>query len=414
VVGDHDRVMKVLHVLETSVPELIGYTIRGQYIIQHQRQQGIEPIVVTSPFFRGANDRRVDEIGGVRYFRSNHIPAPDRKRGRLQSYWTRLNMVRRYRSFVAEVARAEKPDVIHAHSSYMNGLAGGYASKKVGLPFVYEMRGLWHDTAVVEDGLVKDSFAYRTVWRLELGVMRQAGVVVVISRGLRDLLVERGIDPAKIAVVPNGVDTSVFTPRPPDTALRTALGLDGCFVVGFIGSLRRLEGIALLVEAFKDVVRREPRARLLIVGEGPERSRMAAAAAEAGLSDVVRLTGLVPHDEILRYYSVMDLLAYPRIDVRTTQTVTPLKPLEAMAMGKVCLASDVGGLKELVDHGQTGLLFASGDARDLTEKILMLASDPTLLSRLSGQAQVTVGRDREWSTIVSSYSAVYHRAGVPS
>lgn len=406
--------MKVLHVLETSVPELIGYTIRGQYIIHHQRQQGLEPVVVTSPFFRGTRGRAIDEIGGVRYFRSNHIPAPDRKQGRLRSHWTRLNMVRRYRSFVAEVGRAEKPDVIHAHSSYMNGLAGRYASARLGLPLVYEMRGLWHDTAVVEDGLVKDSFAYRTVWRLELGVMRRANVVVVISQGLRNLLVERGIDPAKIVVVPNGVDTSIFKPRPPDSELLTTLGLQGCFVVGFIGSLRRLEGIGLLVESFKEIVRREPRARLLIVGEGPERSRMATAAAEAGLSDVVRLTGLVPHNEILRYYSVMDLLVYPRIDVQTTQTVTPLKPLEAMAMGKVCLASDVGGLKELVEDGVTGLLFASGDARDLAEKILLLASDPALLQRLRTNAQSTVGRDREWSTIVSSYSAIYHRAGVPS
>ena len=249
------------------------------------------------------------------------------------------------------------------------------------------------------------------VWRLELGVMRRANLVVAISKGIRDAIVERGIDPEKVVIVPNGVDTKVFVPRAPDVELARKLGLEGCFVVGFIGSLRRLEGLSLAIDAFKEVHRREPRARLLIVGEGPERERLTAAAAAAGLSHVVQCTGLVPHDEILRYYSIMDVLAYPRIDARINQTVTPLKPLEAMAMGKVCLASDVGGLTELVQDGVTGLTFATGDVRDLTEKILLLASDAALRDRLATGGQAAVRREREWSVIAARYADIYRRAG---
>jgi glycogen(starch) synthase len=128
----------------------------------------------------------------------------------------------------------------------------------------------------------------------------------------------------------------------------------------------------------------------------------------------VRFTGLVPHDKILDYYSIMDVLVYPRIDARINQTVTPLKPLEAMAMGKVVLASDVGGLTELVQDGVTGLLFAPGDAHDLTEKILALAAQPELRNRLATQAQATVKKEREWSAIASRYSDVYRRAGATS
>jgi PEP-CTERM/exosortase A-associated glycosyltransferase len=403
--------MKVVHVLETSAPELVGYTIRGRYIVNHQRRLGFDPVVVTSPFFPLATGRQTDVIDGIRYERSNHIPRPRKSQGKVLAYWTRLNMVRRYRRFVAEVAKRERPAIIHAHSSYTNGLAAKYASQHLGLPFVYELRTLWGESAVVEDGWDPKSLRYKMVWKLELGVMRKANIVVAISKGIRDAIVERGIDPEKVMIVPNGVDTAVFAPRPTDQALARELGLDGCFVFGFIGSLRRLEGLDLLIEAFREVHRREPRARLLIVGEGPERPRLAQLAADAGLSGIVRLTGLVPHDEILRYYSIMDVLAYPRIDARINQTVTPLKPLEAMAMGKICLASDVGGLRELVQDGVTGVLFPPGDLAALTETVVRLVNDHDLRDRLSAQAQAMVRKEREWSAIAARYTEVYRRAG---
>ncbi len=403
--------MKVLHVLETSIPELVGYTVRGRYIVEHQQRQGLEPLVVTSPFFRGAEGQRTDTIGGVTYFRSNHIPRPDKARGRLLAYWTRIQMLRRYREFVTEVVRRERPDIIHAHSSYANGLAALHASRRTGIPAIYELRTLWGESAVVEDGLSPRSPKYHAVWQLELTVMRNAARLVTISQGIRDAIVEAGIDPGKIDIVPNAVDTGVFVPRPPDLALVHALGLAGCFVVGFIGSLRRLEGLDLLLKAFQELRLRVPEARLVIVGEGPERPRLEALTRDVGLGEAVRCIGLVPHEDILRYYSIMDVLVYPRIDARINHTVTPLKPLEAMAMGKVCLASDVGGLKELVEERVTGLLFSRGDASDLAEKIILLASDHSLRARLATQGQVVVREKREWSIVISRYADIYHRAG---
>jgi PEP-CTERM/exosortase A-associated glycosyltransferase len=402
--------MKVVHVLENSVPDLVGYTIRARYIVNHQRRLGFDPVVITSPFFTGAREQRVDEIEGIRYFRSNHISRPEKTQGRLESYWTRMIMLRRYRRFVAEVVEREQPQVIHAHSSYTNGLAAAYASARTGIPFVYELRTLWGESAVVEDGWSPTSFRYRAVWNLELRAMRKARVVVAIARGIRNAIVEKGIDADKVMIVPNGVDTEVFTPRPYDSELARQLGLEGCFVVGFIGSLRRLEGMSLLIDAFKEVHHKQPCARLLVVGEGPDRPPLMKAATAAGLEGVVRFTGLVPHHDILRYYSIMDVLAYPRIDARINQTVTPLKPLEAMAMGKVCLASDVGGLSELIEDGATGVMFHAGDVRELTDKVLRLASDSKLRADLSAEAQTRVRKEREWSTIAARYRGVYERA----
>lgn len=403
--------MKILHVLETSIPELVGYTVRGRYIVAHQRQLGLEPLVVTSPFFRGTARDSKDLIDGIVYFRSNHIRRPDRGQGRLAAYWTRLQMLLRYREFVAEIVRRERPAVIHAHSSYTNGLAAWYASQCTGIPFIYELRTLWGESAVVEDGLDPASLKYRAVWRLELGVMRAANRVVAISKGIRDAIIERGIDPEKIAIIPNGVDTSVFAPRPSDPVLIENLSLTGCFVIGFIGSLRRLEGLELLVEAFNELWRQNPRARLVIVGDGPERTRIERLVKDAGLENTVRCLGLVPHDQILRYYSIMDILVYPRIDARINQAVTPLKPLEAMAMGKACLASDVGGLKELVEGDVTGILFDRGNSKDLTKKMLLLAADTDFRNRIATQGQATVRKEREWSTLALRYADIYRWAG---
>ncbi len=402
--------MKVLHVLESSVPELIGYTIRGRYIVQHQKQLGLQPMVVTSPFFRGAQGERTDTIDGVRYFRSNHIARPDRAKGRLAAYWTRYRMVRRYGDYVTELVRRERPDIIHAHSSYTNGLAAGRASRATGVPYIYELRTLWGEAAVVEEGLKPGSLTYRVIGSLEGRVMRRAHRLVVISQGIRDAIVAAGIDPAKIDAIPNGVDTAIFQPRPPDAELRARLGLEGAFVVGFIGSLRRLEGLPLLVEAFARLRARVPRTRLIIVGDGQDKERLEQQAQALDCADAVTCTGLVPHDDVLRYYSVMDVLAYPRIEARINETVTPLKPLEAMAMAKVCVGSDVGGLRELIADRTTGLLFRRGDAADLALKLEQLAVDAGLYAGLAQQSLATVRAEREWSVIAARYPAIYERA----
>lgn len=403
--------MKILHILETSVPQLVGYTIRGRYIVKHQLQLGMNPMVVTSPFFKNPDGTQRDLIEGITYIRSNHIPTPDKAKGLLSAYLTRLLMLRRYQKFIAEIVRREKPDIIHAHSSYTNGLAAKYASRRTGIPYVYELRTLWGESAVVEDGLRPGSIKYRAVWRLELSAMKGAGRIVAISQGIRDSIIGAGADSRKIEIVPNGVDTGIFTPLPPDQQLLKTLDLSGCFVVGFIGSLRRLEGLDQLIEAFKIIRPLEPRARLVIVGEGPERKRLEALANEYRLNGVVRFTGLVPHDQILQYYSIMDILGYPRIDARINHAVTPLKPLEAMAMKKICVASDVGGLKELVSDGVTGILFERGNASQLAEKIMSLAIDKTLRDKIAARSYDFVHKVREWSVIASRYAEIYHNAG---
>lgn len=401
--------MKVLHVLESSIPDTGGYTIRAHAIVDYQRRLGLEPVVVTSPLFP-ARDSVVtlEHYDGVPHYRTNRIPAPASTRSKLQSYGVRAMMLTRYRRAVLEIARRERPDVLHAHSSYTNAYAALLAARRLGLPLLYEVRTLWGESAVVEDGLRPDSWKHQFIWHLELGAMRRAGLVVPICRGIREELIRRGIPPGKLEVVPNGVDSSRFTPGLRDAARARSMGLDGCFVIGFVGSIRRLEGLATLLAAYGICRSQRSRIGLVIVGDGPERKALEAQALRLGLPGVL-FTGNVPHAEVSAWYSVMDILVYPRIKAVINERVTPLKPLEAMALGKVCLGSDVGGLIELIRDGETGVVFRSGDPGNLAAAVLALMDDRTRLERLGRAALEFVRRERDWSAIVPRYRDLYAR-----
>lgn len=401
--------MKVLHILETSIPDMAGYTIRARAIVEQQQQLGLEPVVVTSPMFPAKTPAEDPEYyDGIRYYRTNHIPAPASAKSKLSSYATRAMMLTRYRKAVLQIARSERPDVLHAHSSYTNAYAALPAARQLGLPLVYEVRTLWGESAVVEDGLRPNSLKHRLVWHLELGAMRRADLVVPIAQGIRDELLRRGIPSDKLEVVPNGVDSSRFTPLPRDEERARSIGLAGCFVIGFIGSIRKLEGLSTLLEAYGICRTQRSRIGLVIVGDGPDKKTLEAKASQLGLTNVV-FTGSVPHTEVNSWYSIMDLVVYPRIRAVINERVTPLKPLEVMALGKVCLGSDVGGLIELIRDGETGIIFRSDDAENLANAITTLMDDPEQMQRLGQTAFAFVRKEREWNVIVNRYCELYDR-----
>lgn len=326
-------------------------------------------------------------------------------------------MALKYQRAVLEIATRERPDVLHAHSSYLNAYAAAPAARRLGIPLVYEVRTLWGESAVVEDGWKADSWKHQLIWRLELGAMTRADVVVPIARGIRNALVERGISPEKLRIVPNGVDTAKFVPVRRDDARAASLGLENRFVAGFVGSMRKLEGLSTLIEAYRICRDRGVRLGIVIVGDGPDRANVEARARELGLSDVV-FAGNVPHADVAAWYSIMDVVVYPRIKAVINERVTPLKPLEVMAMEKVCIASDVGGLTELIEDGSTGLVFRSGDATHLADVLVTLRNDPQLARRLGKAALDHVRAEREWLVIVRKYQAIYeeltrsrHRSG---
>lgn len=391
--------LRVLHVLDHSLPLHSGYTFRTASILREQRKLGWETFHVTTPK-QGVGTALKEEADGWTFYRT-----PSAEQDGLVAQM-RLTAAR-----LDELVCEIKPDIIHPHSPVLNALPALWVGHKHNIPVVYEMRASWEDAAVDHGTTSEGSLRYRISRGLESFALRRADQVTTICEGLRKDIQSRGVPDERVTVIPNAVDVTTFTfGAEPDPALRTALGLDGKTVLGFAGSFYGYEGLDLLIDAAHKLLPAHPELRVLLVGGGPQDANLKAQVARLGLSGRVIFTGRVPHAEVQRYYELIDVLAYPRLPIRLTELVTPLKPLEAMAQGRMFVASDVGGHKELIRHGETGFLFRAGDVDALAKSIDNVLSRRDLWPAVRAEARRFVEVERTWATSVSRYREVYRRA----
>jgi len=310
---------------------------------------------------------------------------------------------------ILEVARIEQPDIIHAHSPILNGIPAIRAARKLKLPVVYEIRAFWEDAAVDHATTTEGSLRYRLTRLAETTVCRRVDHVGILCNGLKSDLVSRGIPPEKITPIFNGVNVEDFQPCPADDEYLREWQLAGRKVIGFISSFYRYEGLDLLVRSFARVAARDPAALLLLVGGGEMEDELKKLVASFGLGERVIMPGRIPHERVPGVYAMIDILAYPRYAMRLTELVTPLKPLEAMAMGKVLLASDVGGHKELIRNGETGLLFKAGDEVALATGLQELLTDEKKCERLRQHGLHWVREHHTWEKTTRVYRDMYER-----
>jgi PEP-CTERM/exosortase A-associated glycosyltransferase len=398
-------IMRILHVLDHSIPLHSGYAFRTLAILREQRALGWETLHVTSAKHTGAT-AAVEEIDGLRFYRTL---ASGGIAGRLPVL-DQLEIIRSLAKRLMELIPELKPDLLHAHSPSLNGVAALWAGRRYSIPVIYEVRALWEDGAVDHGVATAGSVRYRATRALETWVLQRAAAVTTICDGLRREIVGRGIPERKVTVIPNAVDAARFTAgREARRELAERLGIKGKRVIGFIGSFYAYEGLSLLLKALPKMLERMPAVRVLLVGGGYEEERLTRQAADAGLSEKVVFAGLVPHDRIQDYYDLVDVFVYPRERTRVTEFVTPLKPLEAMAQGRVVVASDVGGHRELIEAGKTGWLFRAGDADSLAETVLHVLQHPEDAAQMCARARRFVEDERSWSASVARYAGVYAR-----
>jgi PEP-CTERM/exosortase A-associated glycosyltransferase len=401
--------MRILHILDHSLPLHSGYVFRTVAILREQRRLGWETRQLTTPR-HGRVSQDVAEAEGWQFDRT---PLPGSALEGIPGAVYLQEMAATARR-IREIASEFQPDVIQAHSPVLNALPALWVGRRLGIPVVYEVRALWEDAAVDHGVTHEGSLRYRASRALETFALRHVDAITTICEGLRAEIVSRGVAPDRVTVIPNAVDADEFrNDADVDAALCKALGFDDKIVVGFAGSFYAYEGLDLLLEAFALLAPRAPALRLLLVGGGPQEANLKALAAKLGVAERVVFTGRVPHADVPRYYGLIDLLAYPRRSMRLTEIVTPLKPLEAMAQGRMFVASDVGGHLELVRHGETGWLFPAGDAAALARAVEDLLGRREDWNRIRRAARRFVETERTWTRSVARYADAYRGLGSP-
>lgn len=391
---------RVLHVLDHSLPLHSGYTFRTRAILTAQQRAGLEVRGITG-LRHSAPGPDSETIDGLTFHRTpGAASGPPGLRE-----WREIGALA---DAIAVLCDDWSPDLLHAHSPALGGMAALRVAKRRGLPLVYEIRAFWEDAAVENGAGSTGSLKYRLTRTLENRVVAGADAVVTICAGLKGDLIGRGVAPGKVAIVPNGVDLALFgAPQPRDPELARKLGLGDGPVIGFIGSFYDYEGIDVLIAAMPALLAAQPEATLLLVGGGPCEAALRAQAEASSAAQAIRFVCRVPHGEVERYYALADVMAYPRKASRLTELVTPLKPLEAMAQDQLVAASAVGGHRELIADGVTGTLFAPDDPAACAAALAGLLADRGSWDarRAAGRAHVAAHHD--WAANVQRYHPVY-------
>lgn len=421
---DIDGGIRVLHLLTNSLPYTqSGYSLRSHRILLELRAQGIcslaltrtgYPVMVGFPLAAGE-----DVVDGVRYVRTLPPALPQTQEEKLQAQVERaLQLVEEFR-----------PHVIHTTTNYQNALVAQAVSEATGLPWVFEVRGLMEQTWVASHRSAErrehaaGSEKYRLISAKESEQAVDASAVLTLSTTMAETLARRGVAPESITLVPNGVDPSLFHEHVSPREARRITGLSthpgfgtDAFIVGAVSALVDYEGhdsllraVALIVHGNHVPASLRERVRVVLVGDGISRPALDSIAADLGIADRVHMPGRVPREEARRWVESLDVVAVPRRDVAVTRTVTPQKPIEAMALSRPVIASDVEALREVASNGDgtaCAILVPPEDPHALAEAIIRVATSPSTYETLRSLAQ-DLAYDRAWPLQIERYRQVY-------
>ena len=447
--------MVILHVLANGPPDVNGYAIRTQMILKHQKSS-MNVIGLTSPWYP-QRESMIDEyqLDGIHYYRTIHplhrkekMPISHKiirsqtkkelnnasqsvhekkkpasnifvKGIRAPGYFAKIGwkvieekiLIKYFTKRIIEVAKQNKAEIIHAHTPYRVGLPALKAARKLGIPFVYEMRGMWEETAVANGRWRRNGPAYRRFQNYETKVLDKADSVICISETLKKEAISRGVNPEKITVVTNAVEKDMIENKSKSSRLKSAedsLNLStSTVVVGYIGSLREMEGVDLTAKAVAKLVDKGHDVRFFVLTGKNGQEELKALCKKLGMSDKSTIMGPVPHEEVPVFYDLIDVFIVSRPETRVTKLVTPLKPFEAMVMGKAVIASKLPALEEIIQHENTGLLYQPDDLENLTRSIEKCIEDPELREQLGKNAHEWVMKNRTWGAVVKNTLEVY-------
>ena len=399
---------RVLNVLAFSLPySSVGYATRSHGLAIGIKNAGWDIRPYTRPCFpydskpglEGQTLPEQDDIDGITYRRIFDFE----RRG--------MNEVKYLQAAITCLARViekEQPEVVHAASNYITALPALIAARRLGVPFVYEIRGFWEVTRSSRDEAFENTPKYRFMQQFDSLVAQHADHVITITTAMKEELLARGVPAGKISIVFNSVDPARFVPRAPNKALADRLGIpEGVSVIGYVGSFVDYEGLDDLITAAAGLKQAGHDFRLLLVGDGMAFESLRELVHRLGLEDKTILTGRVPHEEVENYYSLVDIAPFPRKPWKVCELVSPLKPFEAMALEKAVVVSSTRALMEIVDHERNGLVFEKGNVDSLRNVLDVLIHQPEKRLNIGMAARKWISAERSWDRSGDIASNVY-------
>ncbi len=404
--------------LEVSLPILAGYTIRAHNILQEQ-QKYVNPLALIDPKNMRNNNPYIKN--GVPYYKFPPFPGYNLisnskilKALKISKGYNLINtlLFTNQKNYLSKFVEIQKIDLIHAHSPAKFAKYGYKIAKSKKIPFIYEVRYFPEDYDVASEKYKKDSFKHKRKHKKETKLMKKADAVITLGLAMKNDIKNRGIVEEKIYIVPNGVDTKKFVPLEPNQCLKKKLSLQNKKVIGYIGSIRRHEGIEILLKSFSLLKKTVNNIKLLIVGPVRSSGYLESLKDYSKILNIkkdVTFTGMVPYEEVNNYYSIIDIFVLPRLNLRINRLVTPLKPLEVMAMGKVLLASDLPALNELIKQNISGDLFKVENSKALAIKLEKYLKTPEKTEMLKQSAREYVVNNYSWSEVIKKYIPIYDK-----
>ncbi|WP_396957779.1 glycosyltransferase [Nitrosomonas sp.] len=388
----------LLYVAASVLPyHTSGYTTRTHELVCALNKAGARVHVLTRPGYPwDRKDRLCDPVseettvGDMCY---RHAQAPANNRPVLQ-YALQAARV------VAESAVRHRVAVIHAASNHVNALPALLAARQLGIPFQYEMRGLWELTRISRQPGYEDSQAYKQGLQLEGLVARHADRLFVISGQLgRYVEMNWGVDPNRMTLLPNCVDPERFMiADPQQIELNT---------IGYAGSLMGYEGLDTLIDAVDILVRSGSSVRVVIIGDGEARPQLEARVQRLGLSERICFSGKMFPDAAREKLARCALVCIPRKPFKVCEIVPPIKLVEALAMGKPVIVPDLPVFRDELGNDPAGWFFRSGDAADLSRAIEGALENEEKLKKTGARARDYVLAERCWHSFVDKVAKPY-------
>ncbi|WP_057462822.1 glycosyltransferase family 4 protein [Pseudovibrio sp. POLY-S9] len=399
---------KIAYFLHNSLPYSSGgYATRGHGLAVALANAGYDVTCVTRPgypFDVPPKDERLDVplediIDGISYQR---LLSPRRDEHSAKDYMLQAADI------IEGKLKELRPSLVIGASNHVTALPALIASKRLGVPFIYEVRGFWEITRISREPEFAKKPAFNVQKILETEVAKHAAHVFTLTRGMKNELCDRGVESNTISILPNSCDVTKFNPSEKDHLLAAELGYPSNIpVIGYIGTFVQYEGLEHLVEACSLLKTRGKQFRLLLVGNenasgndrGPITKAIEDIAAKNDMGDWVSMPGRIPHEDVPRYYSLIDIAPFPRKPQPVTELVSPMKPLEALSMKKAIVVSSVAALSEMVRDGETGLIFEKGNIENLADKLEVLIDDAKLRDQLGDAGRKWVFENRTWNKV---------------